>query len=423
MAEALGVAAAIGGFISLAKDVVDMGKESRGYYREIRSANETLSDVILAVEANIQPLRSLQELRGNKIAAEFKATSALAIALYSCQSRLTVLMQKLSDTQQGLGKVRGAATAVKRTLRQLRWSFEADSFSSELDDIRRYSLVFQFALSIDGFSLLSRSARDITDILETQRSLSENYDSLYRAFLIMSSVPVELREMKAWNREQAQKERMEKITQALNWLSQDKMLQKLSEILNHRHGSTGTWIIEQRVVEDWLGGGRDVRTVWCNGDPGIGKTMASAVVMDEIQKRSMHVADGEFGQVFAICDSQNPGTQTARAMLAAITKQLLLCLPDDHCMWVTVLKVFERAARKQQPPSIADIKELLIETAKVFRTIHIVIDGVDEMLDRQECCDMLEHLMAVIKSEVKVALLATSRSNFEDIAHAFRGAE
>ena len=245
MAEALGVAAAIGGFISLAKDVVDMGKELRGYYREVRSANETLGEVILAVEANIQPLRSLQELRGNQIAAEFKATSALAVALYSCQARMTVLMQKLSETQQGLGKFEGQATSVKRALRQLRWPFEAEAFESELDDIRRYSLVFQFALSVDGFSLLSRSARDITDILGTQRSLSENYDSLYRAFLSMSSVPVDLREMKAWSRRQAEKERMERRTQALNWISQDKMLQKLSVILNHRHGSTGRWIIEQ----------------------------------------------------------------------------------------------------------------------------------------------------------------------------------
>ena len=151
--------------------------------------------------------------------------------------------------------------------------------------------------------------------------------------------------------------------------------------------------------------------------------MASAVVMDELQKRSMHTADGELGQVFAICDSQDPGTQTAHAMLAAVTRQLLLCLPEDHFMWVTVVQSFERAARKQQPPSISDIKELLIETTKVFSRIHIVMDGVDELLDRQERCDMLEQLSALVKSEVKVALLATSRSNFEDIAHAFQGAE
>ena len=419
----MGVAAAVGGFVSLAKDIIDIGRELRNYYNEVRNADEALSEIILAVEANLQPVQSLQNIRGNELAVEFETTSALAMTLYSCQSRLIVLKQKLSETHLGLEKVGGTAAGFKRALRRLKWPFEAGAFKTELDDIRRYSLVFQFALSVDGFSLLSRSVRDISDILGNLRNISENYDSLHRVFSAMNSVSLDIRELKAWNCEQAEKREMEKRMQALDWLSHDRMLQRLSEILSHRHGSTGRWIIEQRMVQEWLQGEGDTKLIWCNGDPGVGKTMASAIVMDELQKRSIHAGDGEIGQDFAICDSQNPGTQTAYAMLAAITKQLLLCLSDDHPLWGSVTSMFESASKKQKSLSIQEMKDLLIRAAKDFSRIHVVLDGIDELLDREERHVILEQLTDLVKSNTTVALLAASRSNFEDIAHAFRGAE
>ena len=82
MAEALGVAAALGGFVSLAKDLVDMGKGLRNYYKEVHDANETLGEIIMAVEVNLQPVRSLQDFRGTQLAADFDTTSALAISLF-----------------------------------------------------------------------------------------------------------------------------------------------------------------------------------------------------------------------------------------------------------------------------------------------------------------------------------------------------
>lgn len=423
MAEALGVAAAIGGFVSLAKDLIDIGKELRDYYKEVHDAKETLGEIVMTVEANLQPVRWLQELRGRHLATDFEATSALAISLYSCQSRLTILKGKLSDTQRNLETTGGTAALFKRTFRRLKWPFEAEAFRNDLEEIRRYSLVFQFALSVDGFTLLSRSVRDITEILGNQRSLSENVDSLYRVFSGMNSISVDIRDIRSQNREQARRENLEKRTQALDWLSKDRMLQKLSDILSKRHGSTGKWIIEQRVVKGWLQGGTNPQIIWCNGDPGVGKTMASAIVMDEFQRRRNHTDDREFAPVVIICDSQNPDTQTACAVLAAITKQLLQCLPEADHIWNVVIDVFDMACKNQMRPSMLEIKDLLIRSVKAFSRVHIVVDGIDELIDRDERRGMLEHLIDFVNSEATVTLLATSRSNFDDITHAFRGAE
>ena len=423
MAEALGVAAAISGFVGLAKDLIDIGKELRSYYSEVHDAKETLGEIIMAVEANLQPVRWLQELRGRQLASDFEATSALAISLYSCQSRLIILKEKLSDTQRNLEKSGGTVALFKRTFRRLKWPFEAEAFRDDLEEIRRYSLVFQFALSVDGFSLLSRSVRDITEILGNQRTLSENVDSLYRVFSGMNSISVDIRDMKSWNREQAGREKLEKRTQALDWLSRDRMLQKLSDILSKRHGSTGKWIIEQRVVNDWFQGATIPKIIWCNGDPGVGKTMASAIVMDEFQERRNHTDGREFAPAFIVCDSQNPDTQTAFAVLAAITKQLLQCLPEADHTWNALMRTFESACKNQKRPSMPEIKDLLIKSAKAFKRVHIIVDGIDEIGDRDERRGLLGQLVDFVNSETTVTLLATSRSNFDDIAHAFRGAE
>ena len=172
------------------------------------------------------------------------------------------------------------------------------AFRSDLEEIRRYSLVFQFAFFVDGFSLLSRSVRDITKILQNRKSLSENVESLYQVFSGMNSISVEIRNIKSWIRKQVKRENLEKRIQIIDWLSKDKMLQKLSDILSKRHGSIERGIIEQHIVEGWLQGGTSPKIVCYHGDPGVGKTMAYAIVMNELQERRINTDEREFAPVF-----------------------------------------------------------------------------------------------------------------------------
>ena len=87
------------------------------------------------------------------------------------------------------------------------------------------------------------------------------------------------------------------------------------------------------------------------------------------------------------------------------------------------MDMFESACKKQKRPFTLEIQHLLIKTAKSFSRVHIVVDGIDELVDRDERRDMLKQLINLVESEVTVTLLATSRSNLDDIAHTFRGAE
>ena len=423
MAEALGIAAAVGGFVSLAKDIVDMGIELRRYYKDVQEADKTLGEIIMAVEANLQPVRGLLDLKHKQLAADFTTTSALGTSLYSCQARLTILKGKLSVVHRDLEKI-GRTTAVfKRTFRRLKWPFQAESFKQELEDIRQYSLIFQFALSVDGFTLLSRTVLDVTEILRNQRQISNNFDSLYQTFSSMNALSVDIRGIKSWNQEQVRKEKIAQRSRALDWLSEHKMLQKHSDILSKRHGSTGNWIVEQDSVQKWLQGGATPKIIWCNGGPGIGKTMASAIVMEELRSDKLKTSGGLNALAFAICDSQDPETQSALAILAAIAKQLFQYLPESDYAWDTIVKMSDDASKAQRKPSISQINDLLLTLAKSFSSVHVVVDGVDEMGDKDERRNMLERLLEFIGCGSGVILFATSRPNFDDIARAFRGAE
>ena len=56
-----------------------------------------------------------------------------------------------------------------------------------------------------------------------------------------------------------------KIQEILDWLSPLNMYQKQQDTLSRRHGTTGSWLLNDTVFRDWIDSDDSQRTLWCPG--------------------------------------------------------------------------------------------------------------------------------------------------------------
>lgn len=56
------------------------------------------------------------------------------------------------------------------------------------------------------------------------------------------------------------------IQEVLDWLSPLNMYQKQQDTLSRRHGTTGSWLLNDSAFRDWIDSDDSQRTLWCPGD-------------------------------------------------------------------------------------------------------------------------------------------------------------
>lgn len=185
----------------------------------------------------------------------------------------------------------------------------------------------------------------------------------------------------------------------LSLLSSIHWEQQHSRILDIRHPGTGTWILTQEVFEMWKSAlaTHQQRCLWCYGIPGSGKTILTASVINALAQEVDHQ---ENAVVFVYCDYADHETLDARAMLGAITQQLLT--PRPSIEEVIAVKIRKTYGDGMQSPSLGDLIEILeFIILHYHHRVYIILDGVDEAgLTTQE------------KLLISFAKLSTSCSTF-----------
>ena len=101
-----------------------------------------------------------------------------------------------------------------------------------------------------------------------------------------------------------------------------------NDFISRRQEGTGQWLLESAEFQNWLGAGR--KTLFCPGMPGAGKTILTAVVIDELTARFAN--DPNIGIAYIYCNFRRQDEQKAVRLLASVLKQLAqgrALLPDD----------------------------------------------------------------------------------------------
>lgn len=165
------------------------------------------------------------------------------------------------------------------------------------------------------------------------------------------------------------------------------------------HPGTGLWFSEGSVFRDWRASSNT--KLWVYGIPGAGKTILSALAVQEALANTSKTR----AVIFYYCSHQNYQSQVLSGILSCFIGQL--ARQNQECLAIVQTK-FEPYGRMDTPPWISsdsDLTALLESMLLCFDEVSIIIDGVDECHDPSTVSEALVRLC----ESTTVRLLISSR--------------
>ncbi|GFF43165.1 isoform 2 of serine/threonine-protein phosphatase 6 regulatory ankyrin repeat subunit A [Aspergillus udagawae] len=159
--------------------------------------------------------------------------------------------------------------------------------------------------------------------------------------------------------------------EVLNWLTPVDFGPQHSDFLKRRQSGTGRWFLDSAEYQTWLSARN--QTLFCPGIPGAGKTILTAIVIDDLTTRFLD--DQSIGIAYIYCNFRRQNEQKVEDLLASLLKQLSQeqpALPDS----VGIL--YNRHKGRGTRPSLSEISEALRSVAAKYSRAYIFIDALDE---------------------------------------------
>jgi hypothetical protein len=188
----------------------------------------------------------------------------------------------------------------------------------------------------------------------------------------------------------------------LDWLTPIDYDPQQSDYLKRRHPGTGQWLLDSAEYQAWLKTKK--QTLFCPGIPGAGKTILTAIVVDDLTTRVS--SDSTIGVAYIYCNFQQQGTQKIDDLMASLLKQLA---QGQSSLPGSVKDLYDQHKTKRTRPLLDQILKVLQSVAKMYPRAFIIVDALDE-------CQVSDDSRARFLSELfnlqtrhEVNIFATSR--------------
>ena len=188
----------------------------------------------------------------------------------------------------------------------------------------------------------------------------------------------------------------------LDWLTNIDYASQQSDFINRRQVGTGQWLIDSEEYQTWVQTPKE--TLFCPGIPGAGKTILTAIIIDDLTMRFQSEAD--IGIAYLYCNFRRQDEQNADHLLASLLKQLSqkrTSLPDS------VKALYEKHKDQRTRPSFDEISRTFQSVAITFSKVFIVIDALDECRTTDGCRTRLLTEIFLAQAKSRANVFATSR--------------
>lgn len=148
MADPFTLATGVASIISIALQLATVTNDFTRYTKEAFSGPQRLLEELRALSAVLEKLQDL--LGAQNSGPNFSKTSTLCDASRGCEVRLREIVQKLQKISHTGPPGKGAGK-LSRALQRIKWPLEAKETREAAEDIHRYTQVFVFALTIEGW--------------------------------------------------------------------------------------------------------------------------------------------------------------------------------------------------------------------------------------------------------------------------------
>lgn len=195
---------------------------------------------------------------------------------------------------------------------------------------------------------------------------------------------------------------LEQISKVAHWLTPANSSAQQSDIIAKRQDGTGLWLLNSEEYKLWIQ--EKKQTLFCPGIPGGGKTMTSAIVVDDIRKT--FYGHDRIGIACLFCSYKRQSEQRWADLLASLLKQLVQELPS---LPDVVESLYNEHTRRNTCPSSNELLNVLRSVVGSYSRVFFVIDALDECTNAEGDRTHLLHEIFRLQGHTGINLFATSR--------------
>ncbi|KAL8645740.1 MAG: hypothetical protein Q9226_007163 [Calogaya cf. arnoldii] len=380
------VTVGVAGLLTLTAKTI---QATRSFCYEAMHAKEFANELLVELYVLQFNLSQLDKLLRRDTAAAFSSTSVLTTSTQGCRNKLTMLHDKIDK-------------AATHPLHRFRWPLTSDEHRKTIQELRAFAQWIQFALTIDGSSLLAKTSTEVIDILANQLQTFRLLNQVHTTSELTYNTVVDIQDTVRTS--EASKER-EVI---LNWISNAKTSQKHHDIRLPRVEGTGEWLLQEPAFQDWRDGQQTV--LWCYGIQGSGKSTLASLVIDHLSHK---FPNDQAAVAHVYFDYRDQEHQSIESTIASLLKQVANTLPRIPTV---VTALYQKFAKQQQNLELRDLLQALSSTCQEHNAVYIMFDALDEC--ESTCRKGLFKHLDELKGSAKV--FVTSRPYPDDVREAFR---
>jgi hypothetical protein len=181
-------------------------------------------------------------------------------------------------------------------------------------------------------------------------------------------------------RTQSQEERLGMIR---TWLSAPDPSTNYHKAHRQRQAETGLWLLNGPKFKAWKQ--RAGSRLWLYGIPGCGKTILSSTIIERLLQHCHD--DASMVTAYFYFDFNDAQKQDAELMLRSLLCQLL---QRSFTINKGVDVLYSACDKGQRQPSLHALLEVTSQVMQQFTHVYIVLDALDECMQRRELMDVLE---------------------------------
>ncbi|KAF8181900.1 hypothetical protein K438DRAFT_1447377, partial [Mycena galopus ATCC 62051] len=178
----------------------------------------------------------------------------------------------------------------------------------------------------------------------------------------------------------------------LDWYSPLNFFQRQQAIHATHQEGTGGWFLRNETFKEWKSGMGKI--LWCDGAPGVGKTVLCSIVVDHLRTKPQSRNIG-----VAVIYLDHKESRSISHLLAGLWRQLVVERPINK-----VQDLYEAHREPRTRPYMHEYREILISLISEYSKVFILADGLDECPDSDRDC--LLHSLSQLGTNVNLMLIS-----------------
>ncbi|KAL8686613.1 MAG: hypothetical protein Q9224_005392 [Gallowayella concinna] len=294
--------------------------------------------------------------------------------------------------------------AAERSLHRFRWPLSSSEHQKTMHELRAFAQWIQFALTIDGSSLMAKTSAEVIEVLSNQLRMFKLIDQVETDTQLIHSVVTDVREIVSDTAADRERKTI------LDWISNAKPDQKHHDVRLPRVEGTGAWLLEEPLFKAWRDNSDGEDVLWCHGIQGSGKSILASLVIDHLCQKFLK---DPIPVSYVYFDYKDQDRQSLVAITASLLRQVASVAPTIPS---AVASLYHKFSNQERLPEQQSLVQALLSTCQGFTAVYIVIDALDECEPGYRT-GILE-VIKILKGHAKIFI--TSRPYLEDISKGFK---